>query len=114
MSLFTCSLLSDPDGCLRIALAGAIDLESRAGLSAALEATGDAAPGRIDADLSAVSFFSAEGATFLLRLRRYADEHAIQLLLDAPPSDAVRRVLARVGLNDTFGVVPAAAPLVSA
>jgi anti-anti-sigma factor len=103
MSHYTCTVRPQPPGDLRITLTGAIDLGSRDDLADAVRATSTLRPHTIHADLSGVSFFSAEGAAFLLRLRKLADLDMLSLLVEAP-SAPVRRVLAGLGLTDTFRV----------
>ncbi|MFG1925424.1 STAS domain-containing protein [Cryptosporangium sp. NPDC048952] len=98
MPHYTCTVQSQPPGEIRITLTGAIDLGSRGDLADAVKATTSLQPKTIHADLSGVSFFSAEGATFLLRLRKLADLNMLSLA----PSLPVQRVLAGLGLTDTF------------
>jgi anti-anti-sigma factor len=103
MPHYTCTVQPQPPGDLRITLTGAIDLGSRRELSDAVRATTALQPRTIHADLSGVSFFSAEGAAFLLKLLRLAGRDTPFLMLEAP-SRPVQRVLAGLGLTDTFRI----------
>lgn len=101
MSHYTCTVRPQPPGDLRITLTGAIDLGARSDLTEAVRASSALQPRTIHADLSGVSFFSAEGASFLVRLRQLADRDTFSLLLEAP-SGPVRRMLVGLGLIDDF------------
>jgi anti-anti-sigma regulatory factor len=106
MTSYTCSVLPQPANHLRIELTGDIDFTSRVDLDAALRSAAGFRPRTVDADLSEVAFFSAEGAAFLLRLRRYAEANAVGLLLQSPPSVPVLTVLDGLLLTDAFVVAP--------
>ena len=103
MPHYTCTVRPQPPGDLRITLTGAIDFGSRGELSDAVRVTMALRPCTIHADLSGVSFFSAEGAAFLLKLLRLADRDTFSLLLEAP-SLPVRQVLAGLGLTEAFRI----------
>lgn len=103
MSHYTCTVAPQTTGNVNISLTGDIDFGARGDLVEALRATSALAPRNIHADLSGVSFFSAEGATFLVRLQALADGSMLSLLLDAP-SRPVQRVLDNLGLTDAFRV----------
>jgi anti-anti-sigma factor len=88
----------DPDGTLR--LTGELDLVSAEALGAELLAAVDAAmPGRLDLDLSAVSYLASAGVGLLLEGLRRARAAGGRLHVHADGSGPAARVLELAGVD---------------
>lgn len=94
----------EPDGLVRVALGGEIDIATAGQVRAAIE---DALlayePSRVDLDLSGVSFLDSTGINMVLALHRAAAERGCRLTASRPQRQ-VARVLALVGVEEHLGL----------
>lgn len=92
-----------PDG-LYVVLAGEIDLTCRELLDQAIIAVGDALPGDLLVDLSAVTFFSSEGLNFLAKAAKLVVDDRGSVLTVRNPAAQVVRMIELFGMQDRLTV----------
>ena len=93
------SLAHADDGSVHLGVAGDIDLDTRDQFDLALSEAVAAAGDSVTVDLSEVAFMSSEGVNSLVRARRLAHRHAVDVTVVAPTS-CVRLVLSVMGAGD--------------
>jgi anti-sigma B factor antagonist len=94
----------EPDGLVRIALGGEIDIATAGQARAAIEdALLGYEPSRVDLDLSGVSFLDSTGINMMMALHRAAAERGCRLTASRPQRQ-VARVLALVGVEEHLGL----------
>lgn len=91
----------DPDGGLRVTLAGELDLASLPAVAAPLDELLGRPPQPVLLDLAGLSFLDSSGVAMIVRIANHFDQ-----VRTRSATEPVRRVIEVLGLAERFGLEP--------